>query len=130
MATILVADDNDATLALFSHLLTKLGHSVAAVGDGRAVVELATRGDFDLLILDLCMPGLDGLAVLRRFAEHPWARPRPAVLVCTAYGEYDDAAEAIAQGAEGYVQKRMLTADTLGGAVERALRARRNQAAA
>jgi CheY-like chemotaxis protein len=65
LAKILVVDDDVAVQATIQILLERAGHSVVAASDGRKGLELFEAGDFDLLFLDIFMPGMDGLETMR-----------------------------------------------------------------
>ena len=65
MANILVIDDDSAVLATLRLLLERAGHSVVVAEDGRKGLAIFEAGDFDLLFLDIFMPGMDGLETMR-----------------------------------------------------------------
>jgi CheY-like chemotaxis protein len=65
LAKILIVDDDSAVQATIKLLLERAGHSVVAAGDGREGLSLFEAGDFDLLLLDIFMPGMDGLEMMR-----------------------------------------------------------------
>ena len=65
MAKILVVDDDSAVQVTIRLLLERAGHSVVAAGDGRKGLAVFEAGDFDLLLLDIFMPGMDGLETMR-----------------------------------------------------------------
>ena len=65
MARILVVDDDTAVQATVRLLLERAGHSVVTAGDGRKGIALFEAGDFDLLFLDIFMPGMDGFETMR-----------------------------------------------------------------
>ena len=65
MARILIIDDDPAVQTTIQLLLERAGHSVGVASDGRAGLEAFTRGQFDLLFLDVFMPGMDGLETMR-----------------------------------------------------------------
>ena len=65
MAKILVVDDDSAVQATIRILLERAGHSVVVAGDGRKGLTKFEAGDFDLLFLDIFMPGMDGLETMR-----------------------------------------------------------------
>ncbi len=101
-ARILVVDDDPAVGALLTELLTKAGHQVAAVGTGAAAIAASKTEPADVLLVDVRLPDLDGLAVLQAVqAEHPEA----AVIVMTAFGTVELAIQAIKAGAYDYVPK-------------------------
>ena len=65
MAKILIVDDDNAVQATIRLLLERAGHSVVVAGDGRKGLAAFEAGDFDLLFLDIFMPGMDGLETMR-----------------------------------------------------------------
>ncbi len=83
-------------------LLTGDGHQVTAVGDGVAGVEAGLRDPFDLVVLDLMLPRLDGMEVCRRLRS---ARPGMPILMLTARGSEDDKVRGLMEGADDYVTK-------------------------
>jgi two-component system, cell cycle response regulator CpdR len=66
MARILLAEDDDNMRVFLARALERAGHQVVAAGDGNEALELATTGDFELLLADVVMPGLDGIELARR----------------------------------------------------------------
>jgi CheY-like chemotaxis protein len=70
MARILVIDDDPAVRAAMQMVLERDGFEVSAVGDGPAGVKLVAAEDFDLLLVDLFMPGMDGLETIRQVHRH------------------------------------------------------------
>lgn len=65
MAKILIVDDDIAVQATIRLLLERAGHSVVVAGDGRRALAIFETGNFDLLFLDIFMPGMDGLETMR-----------------------------------------------------------------
>jgi len=65
LAKILIVDDDTAVQATVRLLLERAGHSVVTAGDGRKGLALFEAGDFDLLFLDIFMPGMDGFETMR-----------------------------------------------------------------
>ncbi len=119
-ARILVADDHASMLERVSRLLATDHDVVAVVSDGIAAVDAAIALQPDLLVLDISMPGLTGLQVAAKLAEHPHAAP---VIFLTVHDdqEFIDAAHEV--GAVGYVLKRNILSELL-PAVRRALSGR------
>lgn len=70
-ASILIADDNEDFLALLTRRVEKMGHRVVAVTDGSEAIEAIENKKFDLLILDLQMPGTSGLDVIQSTQNMP-----------------------------------------------------------
>jgi DNA-binding NtrC family response regulator len=102
MARILVADDEAKMGRPLAEMLQREGHSVVRVGGGRqALVELAA-GPFDLVLTDLRMPDVDGIAVLRGARART---PPIEVVMMTAFGTADGAVEAMKAGAADYLVK-------------------------
>ena len=83
-------------------LLAADGHQVTAVGDGVAGVEAGLRDPYDLVVLDLMLPRLDGMEVCRRLRS---ARPGVPILMLTARGSEDDKVRGLMEGADDYVTK-------------------------
>ena len=83
-------------------LLTGDGHDVVAVGDGIAGVDAGLRDPFDVVVLDLMLPRLDGMEVCRRLRG---ARPGMPILMLTARGSEDDKVRGLMEGADDYVTK-------------------------
>jgi len=99
---ILVVEDEASLRDGIVDLLTGDGHQVVAVGDGVAGVEAGLRELFDLVVLDLMLPRLDGMEVCRRLRA---ARPGLPVLMLTARGSEDDKVRGLMEGADDYVTK-------------------------
>ena len=78
MARILVVDDDTAVQATVRLLLERAGHSVVTAGDGQKGIALFEAGDFDLLFLDIFMPGMDGFETMRLVHQR---KPRIPIIV-------------------------------------------------
>ncbi len=83
-------------------LLRGDGHAVTAVGDGQAGVTAGLAEAFDLVVLDLMLPRLDGITVCRQLRA---ARPGMPILMLTARGSEDDKVRGLGEGADDYVTK-------------------------
>jgi DNA-binding response OmpR family regulator len=99
---VLVVEDEASLREGIVDLLTGDGHDVVAVGDGVAGVETGLRDPFDLVVLDLMLPRLDGMEVCRRLRA---ARPGTPILMLTARGSEDDKVRGLMEGADDYVTK-------------------------
>jgi DNA-binding NarL/FixJ family response regulator len=101
---VLVADDHSLFRDGLVSLLEAAGHQVVGqVGDGQAAVEAARRLDPELILLDVSMPNLDGLAALRQIkAERPHAK-----VVMLTVSDDDTLFEALEAGAQGYLLKSL-----------------------
>jgi DNA-binding NtrC family response regulator len=101
-ATVLIADDDPVALELLGEVLTSEGHRVLAAAGGEECLRLAEAEPVDLAIVDLRMPDVDGVQVLRRLAS---IQPGVPVLILTAFATIDTAIEAIREGAYDYLSK-------------------------
>jgi two-component system response regulator AtoC len=102
VATVLIADDESNLRKVLCALLARDGHEAVAVPDGEAALEMVTTGGIDILITDLRMPGMDGLALLRAVKGMDPGLP---VIVITAHGSVDTAVSAMKEGAFDYITK-------------------------
>lgn len=101
MNRILVVDDDIELCELLTQYLEGDGFEVAAVQDGEAGLEAALSGEHDLVVLDVMLPGLNGLEVLRRLRH----RSEVPVLMLTARGEEVDRIVGLEVGADDYLPK-------------------------
>ena len=102
---ILVAEDNEYNQRLVLRLLEKRGHAVTMVGDGDAALAVLERGGFDLALLDLQMPGMDGLQVIAEWRRKEPAGKRLPVVALTAHSMKGDRERCLAAGMDGYLAK-------------------------
>ncbi|MPZ87005.1 MAG: response regulator [Nitriliruptorales bacterium] len=102
MNRILIAEDEPRIASFLEKGLKANGFTVSVAGDGRRALAMARSGEFDLLILDLGLPGLDGLDVLRRLRRSNRHLP---VLILTARDDVTDTVAGLDGGADDYVTK-------------------------
>jgi DNA-binding response OmpR family regulator len=100
--TILTIEDDAAIRRGIVDALGYAGYQVLESGDGNDGLEMAVRHDYDLLLLDLVLPGTDGLSILREVRR---TRPTHPVIILSARGEEDDRVEGLKLGADDYVVK-------------------------
>jgi CheY-like chemotaxis protein len=103
-AKILVAEDNPPSAELLHDHLESLGYRVELATDGQLAVEMAMTGRFQLLILDVNMPGYDGVQVLQRLRQEEMAQS-PRVIVVTADRLATRRDELTQLGVDGYMTK-------------------------
>lgn len=103
-AHILLIEDNEQNRYLATFLLEKHGYRVTHAGDGRAGIALATSQVFDLILLDVQLPLLDGHAVARALRTDPVLMQVPIVAV-TSYAMAGDRERLLAEGCNGYLEK-------------------------
>src|SRR5262245_49791392 len=101
---ILVVDDEPDLLELVKHHLQREHYEVTTALDGEVALAQARRNPPDLVVLDLMLPGIDGLEVCRRLRADPRTMHVPIVML-TAKGEETDAVIGLSQGADDYVRK-------------------------
>jgi sigma-B regulation protein RsbU (phosphoserine phosphatase) len=132
--TLLVVDDDEANRDMLSRRLKQKGYSVAVAEDGTRAIELVRERPFDLVLLDVLMPGLSGLEVLSELRQAYPATELP-VIMATALTESGDVVEALRLGANDYVSKpldfpvvlaRIQAHLSLKGAVEETIRLERS----
>ena len=102
--TILVVDDEEDILELVRYNLNKDGYIITCALTGEDALEKARSETFDLIILDLMLPGIDGLEVTRKLKDNPKTRSVP-VLMLTAKGEESDVVAGLELGADDYITK-------------------------
>ena len=99
---ILLAEDDEATRKGILVFLRAEGYQPVGVGDGGQALAALREGSYDLLVSDIRMPGMDGLALLAKLREE--GRPVPVVMM-TAYATVEQAVKALQSGAEDYLTK-------------------------
>ncbi len=107
---ILLADDEVTFRETFAKVLREEDMSVTVVGNGTDAIDAVTRQPFGVVILDIRMPGIDGIKVLREIMR---MRPETRVIMITAYGTVEMAVEAIKLGACDYVMKPVVMDDVV-----------------
>ena len=101
---ILIVEDNPLNRELAEAILERAGYAVQAVGDAEAALAAAGADHPALVLMDIELPGMDGLEATRRLKADPTTRPIP-VLALTAYAMAGDEARAREAGCDGYVTK-------------------------
>lgn len=110
MTTVLLAEDDTAIADPLSRALQREGYQVVLAADGVVALDLARRGPVDLLVLDLGLPGMDGLEVCRRLRT---TAPDLPVLMLTARTDEVDFVVGLDAGADDYVGKPFRLAELL-----------------
>lgn len=114
---ILVVDDDMSVRTIFSSILRKEGYRVTAAKDGYEAMKAIDQETFYLALVDLRMPGLDGIQVLEKIKSR---RPKTQVIIYSGFGSVEDQAEAMSKGAVGYLTKPF-SSNELKARVEKAL---------
>jgi CheY-like chemotaxis protein len=103
---ILVADDNPVNLRVATRVLRDMGHSGVLVTDGEKALKALDAQSFDVALMDVTMPVLDGLSTVAVIRERERAgRKKMPVIMVTAFDLPSDRARMLAAGADGYLAK-------------------------
>jgi CheY-like chemotaxis protein len=119
---VLLAEDNPVNRALATRLLEKRGHTVVTVENGREAVAAVEKQSFDLAVIDIQMPVMDGLqavGLIRRLEEET-GRPHLPAIALTAHAMSGDRDRCLAAGMDGYLPKP-INADQLFAIMESVL---------
>jgi len=119
-ARILVVDDEDQVVQIFRDLLTQQGYDVVSCDNGDDAITTVTTGNFDLVLTDINLPGVDGLEVVRAAKA---ADKDTVVILITGYASTTTAIDALRQGAYDYITKPFDLWETA-KAIERGLESR------
>ncbi len=110
MMRILIAEDEVHLAEAVSQILKKNNYSVDMVHDGRSGLDYAQSGIYDLLLLDIMMPEMDGITVLKKLRSEGNHTP---VILLTAKGELSDKVTGLDYGADDYIAKPFATEELL-----------------
>jgi len=102
-ASVLVVDDEPTIRELVARYLEREGYRTSEAPDGAGAIELSATQSPDLVVLDIMLPDIDGLEVMRRM--HTRVGPRPAVILLTAMDGESDRIAGLRRGADDYVAK-------------------------
>jgi len=99
---ILIADDEEIVLSTLGDYLSDLGHEVHTVADGNGAAERISAKEYDLALVDVRMPGKDGMEVLETGGA---IRPEMPIVIITGHGSMETAVQALRKGAADFLQK-------------------------
>jgi DNA-binding NtrC family response regulator len=119
-ATILVVDDDNLVVDLLKEYLIGIGHEIITAGSGEEALLKMRSGGADLALVDLKMPGMDGLETIERMAE---TNPDIVTILMTGYPTLDSSVRAIRLGASDYILKPFKL-EEVSTAVRRAIKER------
>jgi len=107
--SVLLVEDHEINRKLAQIMLQRMGHTLVLANDGQQALDCLEKESFDVVLLDVMMPVMDGLTALRMWRERERERqlPRTVVLMVTAHAMTGDRERFIAAGADGYVSKPM-----------------------
>jgi len=104
LGRILVVDDNEMNRDILMRHLERQGHRVTSVDNGARALQILAEETYDLVLLDILMPGLNGYQVLEQLKSDPALRDLPVIMI-SALDETDSVVHCIAMGAEDYLPK-------------------------
>lgn len=116
MKTILVIEDNQANTYLIDFILSHAGYRVIKAGSGEEGIDMALRHNPNLILMDIQLPGIDGLEATRRIRASI-ADGRPPIVALTSFAMTGDRNKAIQAGCSGYIEKP-INPDTFVGEIE------------
>jgi len=122
MAKILIVEDDQFIREMYHLILTKDGHDVTDALDGKVGLGLAQEGGYDVILLDLMMPNLDGLGFLKGLQEKPATKENGAIIVLSNLAYGDAKQKALELGASGFLVKADLDPQDVRDAVRKALK--------
>ncbi len=122
MASILLAEDDASVREFVSRALQQRGHQVVAVADGLQALDELRRGRFDLVVSDIVMPGMDGIALAIRLAKD---HPDVPLLLMSGYPEERERAKDTSAATRAVLPKP-ITLQEVCNAVDAALRSKRH----
>lgn len=102
---ILLIDDDETLREMYSVILAKGGYGVDTARDGVEGLAKAREGGYDLILLDLVMPNLDGVRVLQALKQEPAKKPNGPVVILSNAGYESVAKEVTSLGAKGFLMK-------------------------
>ena len=108
--TVLVADDNEVAQRLCRRVLEKAGHKVLTASDGVEAVTLALANPLDMILMDVAMPGMDGLEAMRQIKVQ---KPGLAIVIASAHSMASDRERFLAAGADDVLSKPFRLADLI-----------------
>jgi len=108
--TVLVVDDNDVAQRLCKRVLEKEGYSVLLAGDGLEAVDLAFKQLPSMILMDVAMPGIDGLEAMRRIKAE---LPGMPIVIASAHSMASDRERFLAAGADDVLSKPFRLADLI-----------------
>lgn len=123
MTTVLVVDDEPAIVTLVKYNLKQNNFNVISTGDGRAVIELVEKHQPDLILLDLMLPGIDGMTITKQLRQQHKQVP---IIMLTAMDSESDKVNGLENGADDYLAKPFQIRELL-ARVKAVLRRNNNQ---
>ena len=119
--SILLVEDEKALRDLYREILEKEGYTITEAVDGEQAYNYLKGGGFDLVLLDIVLPKMDGIEVLKKLQSEKPLKPNGPILILTNLGQEAIVAEGVAAGIRGYLLKSDFTPDQVIAEVKKAL---------
>ncbi len=104
MKKALIVEDNPDNLRLMTYILQREGYEILSAKDGEQGVQTAVSTTLDLIIMDIMLPGIDGMETTRRIRASE-SRGNPPIIAMTSYAMRGDREKIMAAGCNGYIEK-------------------------
>jgi len=111
MAKILIVEDDQFTRELYQSFLKDVGHEVDVAADGESGLTEMVKGGYDLVLLDIMLPGRDGISILKEMKTIKLKNPNKKIVMLTVLDQDEFVKSAFRLGADGYLIKSALTPD-------------------
>jgi signal transduction histidine kinase/DNA-binding NarL/FixJ family response regulator len=111
---ILLVEDNPANQKLATYILQDRGHTVEVAGDGQEAACLAERNRYDVILMDVQMPGMNGLEATAAIRKREAGRTRAPIIAMTAHAMRGDREHCLAAGMDGYLSKPVNAQEVIG----------------
>ncbi len=102
LSNVLIIDDDEGTRNLFSTVLSDAGYLVEAVGKGKDAVKLCKEGPFDIALIDIELPDIKGIELLKTLRE---IQPKMVKIIVTGHPSIENAVKSVNEKADGYLLK-------------------------
>jgi CheY-like chemotaxis protein len=102
---ILIAEDNEVNQVVIKKMLEKLGHKTTLVHNGKEAVESVKRYPYDIIFMDIQMPGMDGLTATKIINDMLDGKKRPYIVAVTAHAIKGDSEKYLSEGMDAYISK-------------------------
>jgi len=117
---ILIVEDEHDIREIYAEVLSSIGYVVDQVADGETGMQKIRDDDWDILLLDIMLPGKDGIKILKEIKDHPELK-KGVVIVLTNLNSENIIQEVFGSGADGYLIKSEITPDKIAEEVARVL---------
>jgi len=117
---ILIVEDEHDISEIYAEVLSSVGYVVEQVADGETGMQKIRDADWDILLLDIMLPGKDGIKILKEIKDHPELK-KGVVIVLTNLNSENIIQEVFGSGADGYLIKSEITPDKIAEEVARVL---------